>query len=336
MNTPPLRGTVETYATEAAWLAARQGRVSATMVARILGLSAYGGPWDVWEDAQGQAPRQIENADQRRGKVLESAVLRLYAAETGHHVCDPRAIWGGERVLLVGPEGWEIQTPDAMAFTGEWGQVEGKTDAVGTGWGAAQVLPCWAEGSEDVVRPDYAVQCYWQMEVSGLPWVDLTVLLPRFELRTFRLCADADVQAALRDQIGEWRERHLVQGHPPALQPTGAARRYLARRFPGGEGLRPATAQESALVARLAYARAAKQWAEEQEAMTETALLALAGDADALQTPAGRVKITRYAEQHVQEYTVAAHTKAARATVRTTELEKAWAQPAQPVLPAKE
>lgn len=343
MNLPPVHALVEVYHTEAEWQAARRraARISATTAATVLGLSPWATPWDAWEEAQGRAPERTAKPWQERGQRLERRTLAEYGQTL--HVSAPGDIWGGRWVLLA--DGWRVQSPDAFAWDGErWGQVDAKvyTQPV---WGEGVVTE-WGPGAEEIIPLYCAVQGYWQLAVSGLPWVDFAVkqgalvrgraLFPD-GVQVVRLCRDEAMQRALVDAVGEWRERHLLRGLPPEVDATPACGRYLAQRFAGGPR-RLATAQEASWAARLAYARALGKWAAQQEALAEAYLLASGADADALETPAGVVRFRRVEEQRVAEHVVKAHVRPARMEVVTKDLEAAWtaAIEQQPVLPAKE
>ncbi len=215
-----------TYPSREAWLAAR--RLGSSDVAAILGLSSFRGPFDVWMTLRGEEPKP-ETADQRRGKRWERIVLAEYQDQTGNEVFT----WP-DWTMFHGDIEWETSTPDAAARdsdTDETGLVEAKTDRRSRLWGESSTLERWHAGAERLVRPDYAVQCYHQLLVTGAPWCDLAVLLPSYELRVYRLFPDHAVERELLRVLGAWWQRHVVDQVPPSPDASAACRRFAAQRM---------------------------------------------------------------------------------------------------------
>lgn len=240
------------YRSREAWLAAR--RLGSSDAAAILGVSSMRGPWDVFLDLQGRAPKP-ESADQARGKRWEIRVLEDYAYETGRRVL----LLPGWTMWTKPDRNWSTSTPDALAEDGgELGLVEAKTDRRSSRWGPSTEIERWETGAELVVRPDYALQCYHQLWVTGAPWVDLAVMLPTYELRVYRLWPDPSVERELAEQLGAWWERHIVGGIAPDPDESDACRAAAAERI-AVAGLkrppRPATKEEADLVLWLFHAR---------------------------------------------------------------------------------
>ena len=261
------------YRDRASWLAGR--RVGASSVASILGVSPYRGPWDVWLELRGEAPERPASVDQLRGHRWERRVLEDYELETGHRVSVPArpSIW-------TGPNPWETATPDGFSLDERngLGVVEAKTDRIGRGWGDPAELDRWEDGAELVIRPDYAIQCYWLARCTRSPWVDLVVLLPRFELRTYRLWSDPATEEALGAAVASWYQRHVIEGEEPDPDASRACRDHARARL-HARGRRPlltATSEIAGLVEELAAARRAKKVsAELAEALSSTLALSL-------------------------------------------------------------
>ena len=254
------------YRSRDAWLAAR--RLGSSDAAAILGVSSMRGPWDVWLDLQGRPPSP-ETADQTRGKRWEIRVLEDYAYETGRRVL----LLPGWTMWTKPDKNWSTSTPDALAEDGgELGLVETKTDRRSSRWGPSTEIERWEPGAELIVRPDYAVQCYHQLWVTGAPWVDLAVMLPTYELRVYRLWPDPSVERELAEQLGAWWERHIVAGVAPDPDESDACRAAAAERIAAAgrkKDPRKSTREEVDLVLELATARAAhKAWKTEDKRLT--------------------------------------------------------------------
>ncbi len=244
------------YRDRASWLRGR--RIGASSVASILGVSPFRGPWDVWLELRGEAKDRPANADQLRGHRWERRVLEDYELESGNRVSVPSrpSIW-------TGPNPWETATPDGFALDERngLGVVEAKTDRIGKSWGESAELDRWEDGAELVVRPDYAIQCYWLARCTGAPWVDLAVLLPFYELRTFRLWSDPATEEALAAAVARWYRRHVEQGEEPDRDASEACRDHARARLTarGKRPLRVATGELADLVEAFDAARRAKK-----------------------------------------------------------------------------
>ena len=275
------------YRDRASWLEGR--RIGASSIAAILGVSPYRGPWDVWLELRGEAPTRPATTDQLRGRRWEIRVLEEYEIATGRRVSVPTtsSIW-------TGANPWETATPDAFAeHRGELGVVEAKTDRVGHGWGPSGVeLERWEDGAELLVRPDYALQCYWLCRCTGAPWVDLAVLLPRYELRWYRLHSDPGTEEAIGDAVAAWYRRHIELQEQPDPDQSRACRDHARARL-AARGRRPlmvADEQTAELVELMAEARAEQKRSKAiaDEASSSLALRLLDSGASGYQLERGR------------------------------------------------
>ena len=268
---------VETYATRAAWLAARRDplTIGASEAAVALGVSPYAEPWSLWEAKRSLASGAALPADERdqkplqRGNRWEPVVLAEYADASESVVVEPGTHFGrpGHLVTLSHRDfSWLRQSPDAFAVDrrGEFGHVEAKTAMDRDAWtrDRGAVIERWEDGAEKLLPAHYAVQAYVQLAISGMPWNDVCALVPAggwLEVRWVRLMADADTQSSLVEALAEWREKHLVRGEVPTLDGSAACNRYLARRFaPSTEEreVRVATPEEAEKIKELARLRA--------------------------------------------------------------------------------
>lgn len=244
MTWTPRTGVVVDCRSRDGWLSRR--RIGSSDVAKILGLSSFGTGFDVWTRLSGRArPRAPQTEDQTRGHEWERTALLAYGeqTETIREVLAP-----GPYDLHVGPEAWATATPDGYArdeFAG-WGLVEAKTDRhAGGKWGESGDVPEWNAAAAERVRPDYAVQVYHQLWVTGAPWCDLVVLGPFYDLRRYRIWRDPLVEEQLLEALREWVRRYLVEDVPPPLDGSDAATEYLSDRFRlSTAGTRPATVGE--------------------------------------------------------------------------------------------
>lgn len=236
---------VSTYPDRAAWLAARSAPASdgapmigASDVPAIFGLG-FVSPARFAAQKRGVLPRDPEPStpgDPRAvGNRLEAAALAEYVehhgrGETGHlHTGITR--WTHPTVpwLAVSPDA--LVTPDESPFGDVLGLVQAKIPRspgalldyapdVPQGYGLAATL---AETKGPAVPRAYALQCLVELGTvracgeSEAAWIDLWCWPSPHWHRRVRLVWDdgADAAfAALVSAVGEWRQRHIIDGEP--------------------------------------------------------------------------------------------------------------------------
>jgi predicted phage-related endonuclease len=297
---------VHIYADRAAWLAARVGapdehRIGGSDVAAILGVSRFAGPWDLYAERVLGIKREAtaaREADFRRGNLLERYVLEEYAHRTSHSVHH-----ADEIVHLV--DDWRVGSPDALAtdLDGVRGGVEAKTSRDAHEWGedGAEIADYERDGGASIVPPYYALQVYWYLDLSGLPWWDVAVLLPWYEVRAYRIWRDEALQARIVAQVSAWRRRHLVEREAPDLDASEACKRameakYQAAREAARTAKRVAIAEGDAveLVERYVANAEAEKAAKVEKDLAANRLRQITGEAGlyGLAHPSGRGRVT--------------------------------------------
>lgn len=274
--TLPTDGRLARFDTREQWLAARG--IGGTDVAKILDESDYGGPWDVWAERQPGVERIDRSSSvMERGKELEPMVAADYVRTTGH-----RLGWVGQLIVVRHAEfPWATCSPDGLVY-GPDGQVEGGVEIKTAG----DRDDDWSKGV-----PDRNIhQVLWSLEVTGLPWFDVAAWVSRPfqmpELIVHRVEADRARQRLLLRDVVRWRKKHLVEGVPPELDASKAARRYLNRNAPRGGDVRDATPEEAELVVALAHYREQKNALVSEIERVETELsLAFSDHTYGVRTP---------------------------------------------------
>lgn len=278
------------------WLKHR--KIGASDIAKVLGVSPYGSAWDVYARlVKPPTERPPQTADMARGHRWEPIILDLYEAETGRRVLRPKA-----NTLWEGPEAWASATPDGFVVDkdGTWGLIEAKTDRNPEKWGDPCTIDGWEPGAERIVRSDYALQCYAQMHVIDRPFVDLTVLLPSYEMKVFRIVRDLEVENAIVEAVGAWYTRHVVGGEEPNIDGSDACRDWFARKFPAAPSKRPArlaTEAEVAIAGELAETKAALEHLKGEEKRLSALLMQSMAGERALDLGGDRKAVLIHAER---------------------------------------
>lgn len=285
---------VECFSNRQQWLEARRSHdtIGASQAAQALGVApqAWGTPWALWTSKMAQAQAKDDNANFQRGHKWEPAVLAEYADESGHRLITLEEMFGAKIVILSNKAApWLRASPDGLAIdqANTLGLVEAKTALNRDVWAPERgiVIERWDDAIEDklteVVPPYYAVQGYVQLAASKLPWVDLCALVPQgmwLAGRYVRLMRDEETQQALVEQLGAWRQKHLINGEPPEVDGSKACNQYLAKRFPvpAKKPMRAPTGAELEMMQRLQAVIELEKKAHHEAAVLRNKLIASA------------------------------------------------------------
>lgn len=261
---------VDLYPTRAAWLAGRNDptAIGASEVAAALGVHPYLNPWQLFDRKVNGVRDANDSPVLARGNRWEGVVLAEYSEASGHAIVEPGAHFGrpGHLVTLANEAfPWLRSSPDSFAREGNvLGHVEAKTAMRREGWSPDHgiVIDRWTDEAADLLPAFYAVQAYAQLAASGLPWNDVCALVPDggwLAVRWVRVMADPETQGAIVEEVGAWRERHLVAKEPPPIDGTSACSRWIARTTAKRPGSRLATEEERAVIEQYAVLRAEDQ-----------------------------------------------------------------------------
>lgn len=163
---PGLPGTTaELVASDASegtdqWRVLREGAITSSRIAAILGLSPWESPFSLWHRMAGLAPEQPRNDLMHWGTKLEPLILDEYAERrsiVGHQLVRKPGLYRHARRT------WQMATPDA---TNGDRIVECKYAPQADGWGD--------EGS-DQIPVYYRAQVLWQLDVFGYAEADVCV-----------------------------------------------------------------------------------------------------------------------------------------------------------------
>lgn len=272
----PLLARARLYADRAEWLAARPGQdrtnIGASEVANIRGVG-FLTPFEFWAARQAGEPDTDMDIDLTpddgdgeppptsplsRGNRWEPVVLDEYAAITGIEVQAAGAAFGQPGALVTVTDAeipWLTASPDAFGYPvrAPHKGIECKTSVVsGRLWGPNGTAIRRADDFDPTIcPPGYYLQCQQQTRVLDLETVDLAVLLGSYRLRVFTIVRDEAYHRELIDDVGEWRERHLVRGEAPPIDGSDGAKAWLRARFAAVKGSERAATDEEANLIRL-------------------------------------------------------------------------------------
>lgn len=293
---------VEIIPTREEWIASRfrDYRIGGSDVPKILNRSpeSHGGPWDFWLSRKNPTPQTwADTAEQGRGKRYEVRVLEDYRDDFGVHVWMPRDFFNapkGAEVVLHGRYPWMCATVDALGFCpvlGSWGIPEAKTSALADEWGPSQEIHRWTDDHVRIVPPHIALQGYWYLACTDLPWLDICALIisqanAGLLVRRYRFFRHVELQENLIETIADWRQRHLIDGEPPPITSEDECRRFLGTRFGKSDTFRDPQPEELRLALEFVEVKRRMKADEERKAILEATLLQKMGESGGLFLPA--------------------------------------------------
>lgn len=205
----------------------------------------------------------------RWGTLLEPLLLAEYERETG------RSIYGGQTLVGHGQYPFLRGTldgiigRDAMVDGFKGGIVEAKTASSGRDWGTIE---------EPRVPEHYQAQCYFYLALTGAPWCDVAVLLPRGDFRIIRIEADEKVQRGIIAACVAFWNDHVLTKRPPPMDTSAAAGRWLARMPDDDEDVLEAGADLEEIVGTLSGVKDAIGKLESSKELLENQAKAIIGE----------------------------------------------------------
>lgn len=194
------------------WLAKRRQCVTGTDVARIVGISKWGGPLDVYAEKLGLVEDKEPTEYMEWGNRLEALIAEKYAEVTGVEVKKGEFlqddIFGG--------------TPDYL-WTNGLGGLECKT--------ASSFMKAeWGAEHTDEIPQAYFIQCQWYMHLTGVDRWDVAVLFDGRKFAIYNLeYRPMLVNELLKRARAFWND-HVVPQIPPKAAGSSEAINAIFRR----------------------------------------------------------------------------------------------------------
>lgn len=279
-----------------AQLTARKEYLGGTDMARLAGVSRYGGPLSVWLEKTGQSSGQRANPQMALGTLLEPVVADLFSAATGLVLRRPRqqALRDSRRPWLGGNID-RYATPRAQTDDRP-GIFEAKWAAMNRGWGDGHTAPLRWPPPPAVIPPDYAVQVQHYLGLTGREVAYVGVLLGYADFRWYALPADPDTIAALRELGTRFWHDNVLAGVPPEPDGTEAYSTWLRDRWQGDAGEVVATPQQVTWADQWASLQQRIDALTKQQAVAQQHLQTSMRDSTRLVLPAGHITWKPYEE----------------------------------------
>jgi putative phage-type endonuclease len=210
---------------------AREGRITASRAAAILGLSPYSTPYHAWLELHGSGPSWSGNSATDRGHRLEPVVIDYALDALGGDPMD-WACQRGEVATADHPEHpWLCATPDYVSGDGTW-LVEAKTTS-----------QYWTEVPNHV-----RIQCMVQMACTGAERVHVSALVRGDFVLFPAIERDMHAELELITALDLWRRTHESTPPPITWGETTPAQVFAWLRPTGESAPKPADEAADQLV----------------------------------------------------------------------------------------
>lgn len=278
---PDTDSTTDLTVRKGRWLAQRKTCITATDVAKILGVSKFGGPIDVFLEKTGQGQEIDQNAGPLKwGRRAEPMILAAYHEDVAPLVIEPPFTlrhFEAEPLIAATLDARRVlSTAGAAGFVAQHDgrPVDAKNIRFET--------PEWGEHGTDHMPLYYATQLAVQMLVTGAQYADLAVLFSGNEDRVYTLERDdAMLQAIVARCTAFWKE-HVETGRPPAPDGSASFAAYLKRTFAQhSDVMLQATQEQHERAVLLNVARETLEAAERSKTALENAFKEEIGTANA-------------------------------------------------------
>lgn len=262
------------------WLALRRQGIGGSDMGKLLGVSRWGTPLDVWLDKTGRAVETDDNESMWLGRTLEDAVARRYAAEKGVRV---------ERYgfMLIDRKNRLVGNVDRLVA------IEGKAAHKGE-VRTSKALEIKTSGQMpwDELPSHYQAQVHTYMAL--LPTVDVVDVAALFYglqrgMKIYVEERDAMIMDYIRDTAREFWERYVATDTPPPPESESDCRRLwqVSKRVAV-----TADVDTLAQVEMLRRIRAQAKGLEESEEAVRAGIMETMQEADTLTDAAGKSLVT--------------------------------------------
>lgn len=138
-----------------AWKEKRRGKLGASEIAIISGLSPYKSPLELWCEKTGRTEEKEDSDYLWLGREMEPIIGKLVAKKKGWNLQGVDELWESKSVP------WAVASPDFLILDDQGQTARGLLEAKTANINQKKY---WAEGN---VPDSYACQLQWQLGVSG-------------------------------------------------------------------------------------------------------------------------------------------------------------------------
>lgn len=274
----------------------RRSGLGGSDVAAVCGLSPYKRPIDVYLEKTAEGvPNDLPPTNaQRFGSVLEPVVADEYERRNDAFVVGPFTS------MRVASRPWQLFTLDRLVVREgtvlpsreqpkrlpPQSSIERVLEIKTAGIGTASTFG--ADGSDDL--PEHIIcQVAWYLSATEVEHATVAALINTSDYREFHVQRDRALEAYLLEEAERFWQR-IEKREPPTPDGSESFTRYLRDRFSVTTGnVLPANPEADAAACRLRRLRSLMRELEARESMLVQELKISIGDADGIETAAGKI-----------------------------------------------
>lgn len=191
-----------------------------TDLARILGMSRFGGPMESWMEKRRLSAPLLESEPMRWGKLLEEPIAREYAVKTGRKVIRKPQTLRHKKL------------PFLFAHIDRMSSLKGTPTRVLECKSAnAFMVSDFGEPGTDEVPADYLLQVQHYLGVTGYDTADLAVLIGGQKHAIYEIPRDDELLKMAWTEAARFWHENVETGIPPDVDGSNAWREYATSRF---------------------------------------------------------------------------------------------------------
>jgi putative phage-type endonuclease len=203
-----------------AWLADRRTVISGTDAAKVIGISPFGSPIDVYLDKLGLAQPRPVTEQMEAGKRFEPTILAWYADREGVAVipADSHKLIRSALHSRIGAtfDGFRC---DQMP--------QPPIEVKNIGYPSAE----WGDPGTDQVPLYYATQGILQMHVQDAPFVDFAVCFTGHRLAVYRLYRDHETEQDIVERCLAFWDQYITTETPPPVDGSASYSAWIGQRL---------------------------------------------------------------------------------------------------------
>jgi putative phage-type endonuclease len=180
----------------------RKERICGSEIAKICGLSPFGGPHDVFLEKAGMVPSGKESTAMSRGKRMERYIIDMLREDLKRPIN-----WNKDEILSLGIHPLVAATPDGIAVE----YAESPTAVVEVKSPGIRAASDW----DDDVPLYYLAQIQWEMASMSLANAIVGAWLPDEGLRIIHKRFDEEFFCTLLKEAERFWRDHVMTGIPP-------------------------------------------------------------------------------------------------------------------------
>lgn len=200
------------------WLKERKSYIGGSDIGAIVGVNKYKTALDIYLDKTGEDIQEDTNSAMRWGNLLEDAIAKAYAEDTGQFVSKCRNVTRHEKY------------PFLAANIDRW--VGGREHILECKTAGFMKAKEWGEEGTDQIPEGYLCQVAWYSAITGVPKVDIAVLIGGQDFRIYTYMKNKEFEDKLITIGKNFWLNHVQKRIPP--QPCNL--HDISSLYPRGNG----------------------------------------------------------------------------------------------------